>query len=144
VSGARLLTLALGVFFTLATTILLTVGIALLVPGTAFDAIWSLKPERQPELMAWRTLAGPGFLALSVPMLAAGVGCFLRRPWARWLAMAIFAANGVGDAVQLVLGHWLEGAIGVTVAGFLIVVLWRSKAAFHRAPDVLARESGRL
>lgn len=126
----RAITILLGVFFTIATCILVIAGITLLWSGTPLDAIWHLRPERHTELMVWRDIAGPGFLALAVPMVMAGIGCFLRRPWARWLAIAIFAANGLGDAVQLVIGHWLEGAIGVTVAGLLIVALWRSKAAF--------------
>lgn len=141
---ARLFTLALSVFFAMAAVILVSAGTALLWPGTVLDAIWSLRPDRQPLLMQWRGVAGPGFLALAIPMAPASYGAFLQRPWARWLAVAIFAANGAGDAAQLVLGRWLEGGIGVAVAAMLICVLCRWKSAFACGPNALARDSARL
>ena len=122
----------LAVFFAIATCILIGVGTALLHPGTALDAIWRLKPDREPELMARRALVGPAFLLLAVPMAVASFGCFIRRPWGRWLAIAIFTINGIGDLVQLAIGHVAEGGIGVAIAACLISYLMRprTKAAF--------------
>jgi hypothetical protein len=123
----------LAAFFAIATCILFSVGLALVYPGaTPFDAIWTLKPERRALLMPYRMLAGPGFIALAMVFVLDSAGCFLRRDWGRKLAIVIFAANGIGDVVQLSLGHYLEGAIGVTVAGFLILALTRPhvRAAF--------------
>lgn len=93
----------LGLFFLLATAILLAAGTSLVLPGTALDAIWLLRPDRRAALTAWR--AGPAFLVLAVPMAAAAIGCFKRRPWARWLAIGILAVNGLGDAAQLAFGR---------------------------------------
>lgn len=131
----RIWTGLLGVFFALTTAILLAVGLTLVMPGTSFDAIWLLRPSRQAMLMPYRMLLGPGFLALTVPMALAGFGCFARRPWARRLAIAIFAANGTGDFVQLLMGHAAEGLIGIAVAGLLVYALTRPRAkeAFARA-----------
>ena len=115
----------LAVFFAIATIILVSVGVALVHPGTAFDLVWKLKPERESVLSAHRTLLGPFFLGLALPMAFASYGCATRKAWARWLAIVIFAANGLGDAAQLVAGHIGEGLVGVVAAGLLIFFLTR-------------------
>ncbi|MGD0192206.1 MAG: hypothetical protein ABSD74_15810 [Rhizomicrobium sp.] len=117
--------LLIAVFFTLATCILVAVGTALLLPGAATDAIWALYPARRALLMPHHLWLGPAFLTLAVVMLLASIGCFRRRTWGWWLAVAIFAVNGASDVVQLILGHILEGAIGVAVAGAILVYLFR-------------------
>lgn len=121
-----------GVFFLAATVILISVGTALLWPGTPLDAIWLLRPDREALLTPYRQSLGPAFLLLAIPSAFASIGCFLRQPSGWWVAVAIFAANGVGDIVQLVTGHFLEGAFGVLVAGALIFYLTRPsvRAAF--------------
>lgn len=115
----------LGVFFALATLILIAVGSALLLPGSALENVWRLYEARRAMLMPYREWLGPGFLALALVMAAASAGCFARRDWGRKLAIAIFAVNGLGDVVQLFLGRVLEGAVGVTIATALIVLLAR-------------------
>lgn len=142
--GGRIFTAVLGLFFAAATFLLLVTGISMLWPGSVLDDIWALNPARRPELMAVRVLLGPGIFLLCVPMLAASIGSFKRRPWGRVLAMAIFAVNGIGDAVQLVLGRWFEGGIGIAVAGLLIVALWQARPAFDCGPSALAQDSRRL
>ena len=49
-------------------------------------------------------------------MLLASVGMFRYRRWGWWLALRMFAANGLADIAQVFMGRVLEGAIGVTVA----------------------------
>lgn len=120
---------SIAVFFAIATCILISIGWALAMPGTFFDAIWLLRPSREAMLMPYRALLGPGFLALAIAMALASFGCFARRPWGRWLAIAIFAANGTGDFVQILMGHVVEGVIGVIVAGALIYFLTRRSVA---------------
>jgi hypothetical protein len=120
----------IAIFFALASVILVSVGTALLVPGSPLDAIWRLYPARRALLMPHRAWLGPGFLALAVAMASASVGCFRRRRWGWWLAVAIFAANGLGDAIQLVMGHILEGGIGVAAAGAILFYLSRARDAF--------------
>jgi uncharacterized membrane protein YccC len=58
----------------------------------------------------------------------------LGKPWGWWLAIVIFAANGIGDVLQFVMGRLLEGAFGVVVAGALVFWLTRPsvRAAFGR------------
>jgi hypothetical protein len=119
--------LVLGVFFALSTCILLAGCVAILWPGTPFDAIWRFNENKRALLMLYRGLSGPGFFVLAMLMAAASAGCFARAKWGWWLAVGIFAANGLGDLVQLAAGHLWEGGIGVTVAAAILYYLWRPK-----------------
>ena len=118
-----------GVFlialFFASTCVLLIVGTALVWPGTALDGVWDLYPSRRGMLMRCRSLLGPLFLALAIPMMAASTGCFLRRRWGWRLAVLIFAANGAGDVAQLFLGRYVEAGVGVLAAGSILFYLLR-------------------
>jgi len=119
--------LLIAIFFAVATLILLSVGTALVAPGSAFEAIWLLYPARRSLLLPYRTWLGPGFLILAFVMASASIGCFRHRRWGWWLAVAIFSVNGLGDAAQLLTGHMLEGGIGVSVAAAILFFLSRPK-----------------
>ncbi|HSM94682.1 MAG TPA: hypothetical protein VLT91_01470 [Rhizomicrobium sp.] len=121
----RIAPILLGVFFAFATCILVSVGLALLFPGTSFETIWRLYEARRAMLMPYRTVLGPGFLMLAVVMAAAFLGNFARADWGRRLAIGIFAGSGIGDVVQLFLGHIWEGLIGIAFAAALLVWLTR-------------------
>ena len=122
----------IAIFFALATCILIGAGAALLLPGSRLEAIWLVYPARRAMLMPYRAWLGPGFLALAVAMASASVGCFLRRRWGWRLATLIFAVNGLGDALQLFMGRFVEGGIGVAAAGAILFYLSRPavRAAF--------------
>jgi hypothetical protein len=117
----------IAIFFAIATCILLGVGIALLRPGSMLEVIWKLYPARRALLMPYRMWLGPGFLILAIVMVSASVGCFRRRIWGWWLAIAIFVVNGLSDAGQILIGHFLEGGIGVAVASAILFYLSRPK-----------------
>jgi hypothetical protein len=117
--------LLIAIFFAFATAVLFSVGTALLAPGSAFEAIWNLYPARRSLLMPYRAGLGPGFLLLGIVMASASIGCFRRRKWGWWLAVAIFTMNGLGDAAQLLLGRFLEGGVGVAIAGAILFYLSR-------------------
>lgn len=117
----------IAIFFAIATCILLAVVMALLIPRSNLEVIWKLYPIRRSLLMPYRMWFGPGFLMLTIVMASASVGCFRRRIWGWWLAVAIFLINGLSDAGQLLVGHFLEGGIGVAVAGAILFHLSRTK-----------------
>jgi hypothetical protein len=56
--------LVTGTFFAVATAITAVVGISLLWPGSALDAMWRIKPEEHEQLLRAGNLAAVGFLAL--------------------------------------------------------------------------------
>jgi len=117
----------IATFFAVASCILLSVGMALLLPGSKLEAIWVLYPARRSLLMPYRMWLGPGFLALAIGTIAASTGCFRQRKWGWWLAVGIFLVNGISDAGQILLGHFLEGGIGVAVAGAILLYLLQPK-----------------
>jgi len=89
------------------------------------EVIWKLYPARRAVLMPYRGWLGPAFLTLAIVMASASIGCFRRRIWGWWLAVVIFLINGLSDAGQILIGHFLEGSIGVAVAGVLVFYLSR-------------------
>jgi hypothetical protein len=115
----------IALFFAIATCILLGVGTALLLPGSKLEVIWKLYPARRAVLMPYRVWLGPGFLILAIIMASASIGWFRRRIWEWWLAVVIFLINGLSDAGQILIGHFLEGGVGVAVAGVILFYLSR-------------------
>ena len=60
-------------------------------------------------------------------LAAAGMGWFKRRLWGWRLAVAIIAIQVLGDLVSVFLGRVVEGGIGVTIAGALLLYLLQAK-----------------
>jgi hypothetical protein len=117
----------IAMFFAVATCVLVGVGTALLWPESKLEIIWALYPARRSLLMPYRVWLGPGFLALAIVMLSASIGCFRHRKWGWSLAVGIFLVNGASDTGQMLLGHFLEGGIGVAVAGAILLYLSRPR-----------------
>jgi len=55
----------------------------------------------------------------------AAVGWFRRRYWGWVLGVTIIAINALGDIVNLVRGEGLKGAVGVAIAGLLLIYMTR-------------------
>jgi hypothetical protein len=69
--------------------------------------------------------AGALFLFLSLILATAAIGWFKRRQWGWRLAVIILAIHLAGDLGNILLGRLLEGALGVLVAGALLIYLLR-------------------
>ena len=89
------------------------------------EVIWKLYPARRAVLMPYRGWLGPAFLMLAIIMALASIGCFRCLMWGWWLAVVIFLIDGLSDAGQILIGHFLEGGIGVAVAGVILFYLSR-------------------
>jgi hypothetical protein len=115
---------ALGVFLLFGAAMASLAGITLLWPGTPLDLAWELNASAHRELSQFGARygipIGIPFLALSAAFLAAGVGWLGRRAWGWRLAVTLIAIQALGDAVNLVRGELLAGAVGVSVAGALL------------------------
>ena len=116
---------AVGIFLLFGSTMALLAGATLTWKGTALDRIWLLNPIAYQRLAPFGSLAGIPFLILSALLALAVVGWFKRRLWSWWFTVAIIATQVLGDAGNLVLGHFLEGATGVLIAGALLAYLLR-------------------
>ena len=73
--------LLIALFFALSICILVSVGTALLLPGSPMEVVWKLYPARRAEMMPYRTFMGPGFFALAAAMLLTSIGLFRFRRW---------------------------------------------------------------
>ncbi len=100
-------------------------AVTLLKPGTVLDGLWILNKTGHAQLVSLGTGAGLGFVVLSALLCAASFGWFRRRYWAWLLATTIIAINAAGDLVNLLLGEHLKGAVGVSIAGMLLIYLIR-------------------
>lgn len=99
-------------------------GVTLTWRGTALDRIWALNSRGYQHLAPFGGKAGVLFLVLAVILFASGIGWLKRRPWAWRLAVMIILAQVIGDLVNLLTGHILEG---VPIAAGLLVYLLRPR-----------------
>jgi hypothetical protein len=116
---------AVGIFLFFGATLASLAAITLLWRGTSLDRIWSLNPTAYRQLAPLGRSVGVLFLSLGLALAAAGIGWFRRRLWGWRLAVAIIATQIVGDVINCIRGDWLHGAIGVVIAGALLLFLLR-------------------
>ena len=100
-------------------------GTTLIWRGTFLDQMWALNAAAHKQLAPFGRTVGILFLVLSASLAAAGAGWFGRRLWGWKLAVAIIASQVLGDLVSIFMGHFVRGAVGVTIAGALIFYLLR-------------------
>jgi hypothetical protein len=117
----------IGLFLLVAPVILVVSAISLLVPRTFLDQIWVVNETGYQQLLPVRGFVGIGFLALGVVIALAGTGLLKGRKWGWWLALLVFAANGIGDAVRFRSGDFLGGSIGLVVVAVILFYLTRPK-----------------
>ncbi|MGA7683526.1 MAG: hypothetical protein WCC32_14705 [Terriglobales bacterium] len=116
----------IGIFFIFGATMAAYATVTLFRPGTFLDALWGLNPRGHAELVPFAKIAAPAFMILSGSLAATSVGWFRRRYWGWLLGAVIIGINAAGDLINLGLGKYLKGAVGVTIAGLLLFYLTRS------------------
>lgn len=122
----------MGVFLLFGALMASLAGATFVWRGTALDRMWTLNPRAYRQLAPFGKAVGIPFLLLGVTLCAAGIGWFKHRLWGWRLAVAVIATQVLGDAVNMFLGHVVEGGIGVAIAGVLLLYLLNGdvKAAF--------------
>jgi hypothetical protein len=111
---------AIGAFLFFCAIMASLAGATLVWQGTLLDRMWALNAPAYKQLSPFGKAVGIPFLVLSATLMAAGVGWFRRLPWGWGLAVAIIATQVLGDLVSMFMGHFIRGAIGVTIAGALL------------------------
>lgn len=112
-----------GIFLLFAAVMASLAATTLLWRGTALDRVWVLNPTAYQKLAPVGGTVGIFFLLLGAVLAAAGIGWFRRRLWGWKLAVAIIAAQVLGDIVNCVRGDWLRGGAGIIIAGALLLFL---------------------
>ena len=115
----------IGAFFVFGATMASYAVVTLLFPGTFLDALWVLNKRGHEGLAALGALAAVPFLILSPTLALAALGWFRRRRWGWVLGVTIIGINMAGDLSQIVFGERLKGAVGVVIAGMLLVYMTR-------------------
>jgi hypothetical protein len=113
----------------------------LLHPGTLLDRAWRLNPSAYRQLSPLGGKIGILFLVLGSALLVSGIGWFRRRSWGWILAVAIIATQVLGDIINLVRGDWLRGAVGVIIAGALLMYLLSPRMRAEFSIDLPAHHS---
>jgi uncharacterized membrane protein (DUF2068 family) len=119
--------MAIGAFFVFGATMAAYAAVTLLTPGTFLDALWVLNKQGHAQLASLGGGAVLLFAVLSLLLGLAAVGWFRRRRWGWMLGSAIIAINLAGDVVNLARGEGLKGAVGVLIAGLLLIYLMRPR-----------------
>lgn len=114
---------AMGLFFVFGATMAAYAAVTLLEPGTALDRLWALNKTGHAHLALLGKTAAPGFAVLSATLAVTSVGWLRRRRWGWILGITIIAINAAGDLVNLVMGEHWKGAVGVAIAGLLLVYM---------------------
>ncbi len=112
-----------GIFLAFGVACALLAGITLTWRGTIVDRIWQLNSRAYQELAPLGRLVGIPFLLLSVMLAAASYGWFHCRLWAWRLTTGIIATQLQRDLANIFMGHTVEGAVGVTISGVLLLYL---------------------
>jgi len=118
---------AMAVFLVFGAAMATLAGITLLFPGSFLDPIWRLNPEAGEQLRQLGRGIGIAFVGLGAAMVAAAIGWIKRRFWGWALAVIIIASQVLGDLVNALRGEFLKGAVGVAIAGALLVYLVRPR-----------------
>jgi hypothetical protein len=110
-------------------------GATLTWPGTSLDRLWTLNPTAHKQLATLGKPAGFLFLLLGAALALAGKGWFKRRLWGWRLAVAVIAAQVLGDLVNFFRGDLLRGGVGFSIATALLFYLLRPaiRAVFNGA-----------
>lgn len=113
-------------FLCAATAVAFLTGLSLVLPGTRLDHIWELNRSAHAAFAASGRAAGALLWVLALAAAAAATGMLQGRRWAWRLSIALFAINGTGDLVNLLVrGDRIKGVSGLAVAGVFLLLLLR-------------------
>ena len=127
---------AIGAFFVFGAIMAFYAAITLLKPGTFLDALWALNKRGHAGLLLLGKSAALLFLVLCALLALAAVGWFRRCYWGWVLGVTIIAINAAGDIANLARGEGLKGAVGVAIAGLLLIYMTRARVRnYFRSHD---------
>jgi len=126
--------LAIAIFLWFGALMAALAGITLIRPGTPLSFAWRLNPRAYAQMAPLGSTIGVPFLGLAMFMAAAAYLWLKKSFWGWLLALIIFALQLAGDIGNLMGGEYLQGCIGIVIAGGLVFYLTRPqvRSAFQR------------
>jgi hypothetical protein len=126
---------AVGIFLLFGSVIACLAGFTLVWPGTGLDRMWRLNPRAYGEIAPLGRIVGILFLLLGCTLAVASIGWFRLRIWGWRLGVAIIATQVLGNAANIFRRHFVEGGVGLVIAGALLLYLLRKevKGVFESA-----------
>lgn len=115
----------MGVFLFFGATMAFLAGATLVWRGTILDRAWAINAAAYARLLPFGRTAGILFLLLGAILVVAGTGWWKRRLWGWRMAVAIIAAQVLGDLVNALLDDVVRGVVGFVIAGALLFYLLR-------------------
>jgi hypothetical protein len=100
-------------------------GLTLILPGTFLDRMWVLNKTGHAGLISMGKAVGLLFPVLGLALAAAGTGWLKKRYWGWFLAVLLIGGNALGDLIRFASGDWIAGAVGVIIAGALLLYITR-------------------
>jgi len=116
---------AIGVFLFFGAIMACLAGTTLIWQGSFLDHMWALNAPAYQQLSPFGRAVGIPFLVLSASLAAAAAGWIGRRLWGWRRAVVIIATQVLGDLMSILMGHFIRGAVGLTIAGALLFYLVR-------------------
>jgi len=116
---------ALGIFFFFGAAMALLAGCTLFWPGSALDRVWQLNPNAHTQMAPIGRKVGSLFLPLSIVLLLTGIGWLKRRRWGWIIAVIIIITELLGVLMNIYLGDYLRGLVGLIIVAALLYYLFR-------------------
>jgi hypothetical protein len=130
----RSATILVGVFSLLAAAIAAAAGTTLIRPDGPLDIIWSIRnDDTHAKMLALGWPVGVGLWLLAIVALVLAWGSFGQRRWAWWITVIGITVNGAADLGRIATGGYVEGLVGVVIAGLILFWLTRRgvRTQFH-------------
>jgi hypothetical protein len=125
-----------AIFLFVAAVVALATAVSLLFPSPFWNRLWDLNRPAYLAFEKFGKLPGVLLLALGITTGLAGAGLLRGKKWAWWIALAVFAINGLGDVVTLLLTRdVVRGGSGILIAGVFLFFLTRPRVQRYFEED---------
>ncbi len=116
-------------FLLLGTLLAEATAVSLFIPGTFLDMMWKLNEEAYLEFnLLGGQVIGLFLCTLGILTAAASFGLLHGKRWSWYIAVSIFALQGIGDVLALALRKdFVKGGSGVVIAGIFLFFLLRPR-----------------
>lgn len=114
---------ALSIFSVAAALISFVSTVSLLWPGGPLEPMWRINPRAHEGFARMGSWAPVLLLTVCIGCVSSALGLWRGRRWGHRLAVVGLSINLVGDAANALFGHDPRAAVGVPIAGALLVYL---------------------